>query len=161
MALKEKWESMTSLNGDALLHHFKISNLGKVIKIKKGVGAELAFTPKEIGGYKYISFTCKNGSRQTIYLHRLVADFFNTPKSEAYSFVIHKDYNRKNNEADNLEWVTKETLYKHRSAKAGRTPGKSNSRKKLLKPEGIADESIARQQDEFRKLVSQLIGVNH
>lgn len=161
MASQEKWVSMTTLKGEPLLHHFKISNTGKVYKIKKGVGPEDIFIPKEIGGYKYISFTCRNGTRQTIYLHRLVAEFFIKPKSIAHTYVIHSDYDRKNNGADNLEWVSKEVLYKHRSAKAGRIPGKSNSRKKLLKPEGIADESVAQYHDDFRKLVAQTIGVNH
>ncbi len=158
---EDKWVLMTELNGEPLLHHFRISNSGKVFKIKKGEGTEIVFDPKEIGGYKYISFTTRNGSRETIYLHRLIADFFIKPSSPAHQFVIHKDYDRKNNHADNLQWVPKDVLYKHRSAKAGRIPGKNNSRKKLLKPEGIADESVALKTDGHRKLIAQTLGIMH
>ena len=119
---EEKWVLMTELNGEPLLHHFKLSNFGNVVKIPKGVGNEMPFDPKNIGGYKYISFTTRNGSRETIYLHRLVAEFFVDAESEDHLFVLHKDYDRSNNHYGNLVWVTSEVFYKHRAAKAGRKP---------------------------------------
>lgn len=157
----EKWVLMTELNGEPLLHHFKISNAGNVRKLKKGEEPEMEFDPKEIGGYKYISFTTRNGSRETIYLHRLIAEFFIEPDGPAHKFVIHKDYDRKNNHADNLQWVPKDVLYKHRSAKAGRIPGKSNSRKKLLAPEGIIDEQVAMRENDLKVLIAQTLGIMH
>ncbi len=157
----EKWVLMTELNGEPLLHHFKLSNHGRVVRIKKGVGQEESFLPKEIGGYKYISFTTRNGSRETIYLHRLVAEFFVEPSGDQEVFVIHKDYNRKNNRHDNLEWVTKEVLYKHRSAKAGRLPGSSSKRKRLQQSGGITNEDVAVARDRFRKRLSQHLGLLH
>lgn len=124
--VKEKWVLMTELNGEPLLHHFKLSNFGNVVRIKKGSGPEEPFIPKEIGGYAYLSFTTRNKSRETIYVHRLVAEFFVPNTKEEATYVIHKDYDRRNNRFDNLQWVSQEVLYKHRAHKAGRIAGRKN-----------------------------------
>lgn len=160
-AAVEKWVLMTELNGEPLLHHFKLSNFGNVVRIKKGTGLEEAFIPKEIGGYKYISFTTRNSNRETIYIHRLVAEFFIKNTKKDANYVIHIDYDRKNNRFDNLEWVTQEVLYKHRARKAGRTPGKANSRKKLLRPEAISNEAVAMSNSQDRRHVAEFLGLKH
>ena len=91
----EKWVLMTELNGEALLHHFKFSSHGQVVRIKKGMGIEEEFIPKTINGYKFMSFTTREGSRITIYLHRLIAEFYVTQPSEGITnFVIHLDGDR-------------------------------------------------------------------
>jgi hypothetical protein len=155
----EKWVLMTELNGELLLHHFKLSNLGNVVRIKKGEGSEEPFHPRKILGYEYISFTTRKGSRETIYLHRLVAEFFvKAPSSEA-EFVIHVDYSRDNNRFDNLKWVDKTDLKKHRSAKAGRLPGKATSRSKVTDATAPLEESLDAKTFEYRKLVSDVANV--
>lgn len=151
---EEKWVLMTELNGEPLLHHFKLSNLGNVVKIKKGIGAETPFLPKNIGGYKYISFTTRNGSRETIYLHRLVAEFFVPADSEDDVFVLHKNYDRENNHFSNLEWVTSQEFYKHRAAKAGRKP-------KTAKTETYEEnlpEQAERKKAKLRRYVAEFSG---
>lgn len=156
---KEKWVLMTELNGEPLLHHFKLSNLGNTVRIKKGVGPEELFIPKEIGGYKYISFTTRKSSRETIYLHRLVAEFFVKNTNENATYVIHKDYNRKNNRFDNLLWVTQEVLYKHRAKKAGRIAGKSNTKKKTIQRAASASEEQAVSLLKKKQMVAEYLGV--
>lgn len=152
---KEKWVLMTELNDEPLLHHFKLSNWGNVVKMKKGVGPEMPFEPKNIGGYKYISFTTRKSSRETIYLHRLVAEFFVPAKSGDAVFVLHKDYDRNNNHYDNLEWVTNKEFYKHRAAKAGRKP-------KMAKTETYV-ENIPEQNEinksKLRMIVAEYMGI--
>lgn len=150
---------MTELNGEPLLHHFKLSNFGRVVRLKKGVGAEEPFFPKEIGGYAYISFTTQNSSRETIYVHRLVAEFFVANKNSQASYVIHKDYDRRNNHQDNLQWVTQEVLYKHRALKAGRTPGRSNSRKKLIRPEMTSNEAALIERSRRKQMLAEYMGI--
>lgn len=157
----EKWVLMTELNGEPLLHHFKLSNFGNVVKMKKGEGPEEPFYPKTILGYQYISFTTRKGSRETIYLHRLVAEFFIENRNPKAEFVIHKDYKRENNRFDNLNWVTKSELKKHRSVKAGRLPGKSNSRTKAIKDKAPVDESRDAMNYELRRLASDVVNVAH
>lgn len=157
----EKWVLMTELNGEPLLHHFKLSNLGNVVRMKKGTGPEEIFEPKEIGGYNYISFTTRKGTRETIYVHRLVAEFFVKNDNDDATYVIHKDYDRSNNKYDNLSWVTQEVLYKHRAQKAGRIPGRTNSRKKLIRPERTANESAAAERAKREHHLAEFAGIRY
>lgn len=152
---------MTELNGEPLLHHFKLSNLGNVVRMKKGEGPEEPFHPRKILGYEYISFTSRKGSRETIYLHRLVAEFFVKAPGEDAEFVIHKDYSRDNNRFDNLKWVDRVELKKHRSVKAGRLPGKITSRTKITDSNAPIEESIDAKTFELRRLVSDVANVVH
>ena len=57
-----------------------------------------------IGGYKFISLR-KDGKYYQCYVHRLVAQTF-IPNPENKKEVNHKDGNKCNNAATNLEWVT-------------------------------------------------------
>ena len=54
----------------------------------------------------------KNNVRKIKPIHRLVAETF-IPKSNGYSEVNHKDGNKKNNNINNLEWVTRAENIKH------------------------------------------------
>lgn len=152
---------MTELNGEPLLHHFKLSNFGNVVRIKGGEGAEEPFLPKRILGYKYISFSTKKGTRETIYVHRLVAEFFVKTTKKNAEFVIHKDYSRDNNRFDNLEWVTASELSKHRAAKAGRQPGKTSSRTKVTDPKAPMFENIDAEKYRLKLLVGDFVNVLH
>ena len=45
------------------------------------------------------------GKERTVYIHQLVAEYF-LPNPWGYSEINHKDENKTNNSADNLEWCT-------------------------------------------------------
>ena len=53
-------------------------------------------------GYKTVSLT-KDGKTKTLFVHRLVAEAF-LPNEEGLSMVNHKDEDKTNNFAENLEW---------------------------------------------------------
>lgn len=64
-----------------------------------------AMTPFDNGnGYLAVSLS-KNGKRKNYYIHRLVADAF-LPHGKGKNVVNHRDHNRHNNSAENLEWCT-------------------------------------------------------
>jgi len=46
-------------------------------------------------------------------IHRLVADYFCKPKSPKHTVVGHLDYDKLNNKASNLKWMTPEENYRH------------------------------------------------
>lgn len=85
---------------------YKISNKGKV----RSTGGIL--TPTDNGkGYLIIGL-CKNGKRKNFYIHRLVAEAF-IDNPEKKPVVNHKDYNTRNNDVNNLEWVTQKENIAH------------------------------------------------
>lgn len=50
---------------------------------------------------------CGDHVKKTMYVHRIVAEAF-VDNPNGYGFVNHKDENKVNNKASNLEWCTKE-----------------------------------------------------
>lgn len=68
----------------------------KVVKLKPG---------KKKAGYRFIGLNKTNGERKYEMVHRLVAKTF-IKNPENYPEVNHKDGNKSNNDASNLEWVT-------------------------------------------------------
>lgn len=76
--------------------HFQVGNMGTIYR--NGVPANIIITPD---GYHQVS--CRHRS---IGVHRLVAMCFVDGRTEDRNEVNHKDYDRTNNRADNLEWMT-------------------------------------------------------
>lgn len=66
---------------------------------------------KNSGGYLYVGFNIE-GKRKNFAVHRIVANAF-IPNPNGYSEVNHKDYDRTNNNVDNLEWVSSSQNKKH------------------------------------------------
>lgn len=66
-------------------------------------------------GYKIV-FLRDRGKRKRYYVHRLVADAF-LQKTKGKDVINHKDMNRGNNAADNLEWCTQAENVRYSSHK--------------------------------------------
>ena len=100
--MKEEWRDIPGYEGK-----YQVSNLGRVYSIYKH---DIMFERKKTRwGKDYYSFIrlCKNGKTKDFYIHRLVAlVFVENPLNLGY--VNHKDEDKRNNRADNLEWVTME-----------------------------------------------------
>lgn len=110
--MQEIWKDIDGYEG-----YYQISNLGRVKslsrKIYKSNGefyrtkTEKIKVPKTTkDGYNAItlSVNCKN---KTFSIHSLVANaFIVKPNSKDFLEINHIDANRKNNNVDNLEWVT-------------------------------------------------------
>ena len=54
-------------------------------------------------GYKYV-ILWKDGKPNKCYIHQLVAKSF-VPNPNGYKNIRHKNGNKKDNRADNLEWI--------------------------------------------------------
>lgn len=105
-----EWKDIVGFEG-----MYQISNEGQVRSYPKtiirrnGVKAyihERIIKPTHINsGYKIINLH-KNGKMRHYLIHRLVAEHF-IPNEKGFEFVNHKDENKHNNCAENLEWCTK------------------------------------------------------
>lgn len=104
----EIWKDVKGYEG-----FYQISNLGNVRRLKvwdvnkKGYRErvrKLSPTSNGKGGYLIVGLM-KGGRRKNHYVHRMVAEaFIENPNN--YPQVNHIDYDRKNNNAKNLEWCT-------------------------------------------------------
>ena len=80
----------------------RVSDAGEVIAIDK----DRPVTCGDNGnGYKYIR-AMRHKVLYKFYIHRLVAECF-VPNPNGYREVNHKDGNKRNNAAENLEWCTR------------------------------------------------------
>ena len=97
---------------------YSITSNGKVTKLSNG--KEMSqFLDKD--GYPYVLLTV-GGKRKKYMVHRLVAlEFIENPKQKPQ--VNHKDGNKTNNNADNLEWVTNAENQYHSRYVLGNTTG--------------------------------------
>lgn len=106
LVCKEKWVPVSGYEG-----LYEVSNLGNVRSLprivvgRNGVvpGKPIVRTRQKTGYYRVC--LCANNTKKFMLVHRLVAEAF-IPNTNSYEFVNHKDENRGNNIASNLEWCT-------------------------------------------------------
>jgi hypothetical protein len=99
--MEEIWKPIKGYEG-----RYEVSNLGRVKSyvvdhingtIRKGIKTRI--------GYLTVTLYDTNGNIKTHPIHRLVASAF-IPNPNGYPQVNHKDEDKTNNHADNLEWCT-------------------------------------------------------
>ena len=93
----EEWKPIRGYEG-----RYMVSNMGRVRSRTKVLKAST--------GNIYAQVILNNGDvrhRKTVTVHRLVAEaFVENPLPNEYKYINHKDENKRNNKADNLEWCT-------------------------------------------------------
>ena len=114
--MNEIWKAVEGYDGI-----YEVSNLGQVRSLDRYVPAlcnrngeirnylrrgKVLKQRKVFGGYMVVSFTVsETGTHENRFVHRLVAQAF-VPGYREDLDVNHKDEDKTNNRADNLEWVT-------------------------------------------------------
>lgn len=104
---KEVWKDIKEYEG-----LYQVSSLGRVKSLNYNkTKKEKILKPHESRGYYNVTLY-KNGFHKYYGIHRLVAkEFIVNPKNKTQ--VNHKDGNKKNNNIENLEWVTSSENMKH------------------------------------------------
>ena len=80
---------------------YEVSNRGRIRNTQTGH----ILKPSKSGRYDHIDLTITRGKRKHFSVHRLVAEAF-VDNPHGFNYVNHKDEDKKNNNADNLEWCT-------------------------------------------------------
>lgn len=124
---------------------YRIFNEGNVVSFKYGYPKELK--QHYAKGYKRV-FLSKDNKMKAFFAHRLVAQaFIDNPQHKPQ--INHKDGNKENNRADNLEWVTRKENWKHNKEVLGYSAkGEKNShfgyrRAKLYPSEELRNKLVA------------------
>lgn len=100
--IEEIWRDVVGFEGV-----YKVSSLGNVARVRNGSLRQLKKCPaggKHNCDYLYVSLTHRDKVRFSS-VHRLVAEAF-IPNPEKLPQVNHKDEDKFNNCAENLEWCT-------------------------------------------------------
>ncbi len=114
---------------------YEASSIGRVRRVRSGMGARVGrvLRQRTAKKYRYVDLyrTCRKTSRA---VHVLVASAFHG-RRPAGKEVNHKDLDKLNNRADNLEWMTHAANMRHATSQGihgGRPmPGERNGRAKL------------------------------
>lgn len=97
---EEIWKDIPRFKGK-----YQISSFGRVKSLNyQKTGREQVMVPNTTGDYNYVNCSI-GGHVYCIKIHREVAILF-VPNPANKPYVNHKDGNKRNNRADNLEWVT-------------------------------------------------------
>lgn len=89
---------------------YGVSNMGNIYSFFNGTKRKLACSVNRYNGYRAFTMIMPDGSRKTKTVHRLVAQEF-LPNPNNFKCVNHKNEDKTDNRADNLEWCT----YKYNS----------------------------------------------
>lgn len=149
----EEWKDIKGYEGA-----YQISNYGRVRSVDRIVHSKNKYFQKGIelkihstGKYNFVTVS-KNNRTKRLYLHRLVAEHF-VENLNGYNVVNHKDEDKTNNRADNLEWCTSKynANYGSRNKKIAMSKGK----KVAMIKDGVVLKIFDSQAEARRKGFSQ------
>ena len=109
----ERWKRI-EFDGIHPEENVHISDFGRIRSYKTSRKGGKIIGGSWLSGYNILVLRMQDEKRKTVFIHKLVAEYFiknNTPDAK---FVIHKDYDRKNNHYLNLRWVNQKQLSAHR-----------------------------------------------
>lgn len=128
--MEEIWKDIKGYEG-----LYQVSNCGRVksLRNRSNHKEEIIMKQSIVMGYSVISL-CKESISKMYKIHRLVANaFIKNPNGKPQ--VNHKDGNKQNNNAENLEWVTakENTIHAYKNGLAHAQRGIENRRSKAIK----------------------------
>lgn len=112
--MKEEWRGVLGYEG-----LYQVSNMGNIRSLNYGRTKQVKLLTKTKNAQGYYMFTLhRNGVRKYCTVHQAVATAFLGHKSCGMKLIIdHKDFDRTNNNVDNLEIVTPRQNTSHKKAK--------------------------------------------
>ncbi len=110
-----KNEAWKEISFETALAHpkYEVSNRGRIKSFANDKNSGKIIKGSDVNGYRSIMVRFKGGLVQSYYVHRLVAQYFLSKDHSDQYYVIHLDYDKKNNDCYNLKWVTEKELIDH------------------------------------------------
>ena len=133
--------------------NYGVSRDGRVISFRKNK----ILTPKRNwDGYLRVQLW-SHCRCEYVSIHRLIAETF-VPNPHQYAVVNHRDGNKANNHADNLEWCTQRENVKH-AWRTGLAHHKLNRTGKAVRQLTLTGEEVARYPSMMA--VERALGIKH
>lgn len=133
--MKEIWKEIEGYGG-----MYEVSNLGRVRSYHRSARApeipHVMRPGKTVGGYRFIVMCDGDGLRRNKFIHTRVAEAFIGPRP-TNGTVNHKDRDKANNAASNLEWLSHLDNIRHSAKVIPRNRGEANHSK--LKEEQVRE----------------------
>ncbi len=126
----EKWKEIKVHK--SLQKRYAISNQGRFLSFEKKMVDGRLLKGGEIDGYwahPYRIMEKGKVKHKTLFIHRLVAEYFIRTKSKSKTYVLHLDYNSGNNLVKNLKWATQAEMIEHNK----KSPAVIEGRKKTIR----------------------------
>lgn len=108
----EVWKDLPIRYKASLRKKYAVSNHGRIVSYSETIEDGTLLRGSTVEGYTVINVK-PNETFQSLYLHRELAKLFLPRPSRAHRFVIHLDFDKKNNHIKNLRWATKEEMEMH------------------------------------------------
>ncbi|MCX7986916.1 MAG: NUMOD4 motif-containing HNH endonuclease [Bacteroidales bacterium] len=138
---------------------YEISNYGRLKSFKTHPRGRIIRIPL-IKGYRAIVLKLNNNKTVTKYIHKLVAEHFLPKDSELQQYVIHIDFNKENNRASNLRWVTRSTMFAHQKINPNYKRGKIRNAK-LTVEQVIRIKQKLQEKDIKFSVIAKEFGITH
>lgn len=108
----EIWREVPPFPEGPLQFRYAVSSYGRVVSYTDNIEEGSLLKGSTQGGYKVIKLK-PGGKNRALYVHRVVAEYFVEKNSPDQKYVIHIDFDKKNNQYHNLQWATKEEMEAH------------------------------------------------
>ena len=121
-----------------LKYRYAVSNRGRLISFSKIFNDGNVLKGSTSDGFRAFRYvTTENGIkiRKTLFIYKLVAEFFIPKTSDAQQYVLHLDYVRDNDSVQNLKWAT----YEEKQIHIKKSPRVINSKINLIEHNIKAD----------------------
>ena len=122
-----------------LKFRYAVSDSGRLISFTDKFQDGTLLKGGDSDGYRTFRYLMNsNGKRgsKNFFIYRLVAELFIPKSSEDQRYVLHLDYQRKNDNFRNLKWATYEEMLAHRQKSPYMIKAKINQREHKLKSDG-------------------------
>lgn len=125
----EVWKKLPIKHQSALRKKYAVSNYGRVASYIDELKQGNLLKGSTVEGYTVINVK-PNDTFQSLYLHREIAKLFLKKPGKNYKYVIHLDYDKKNNRVKNLRWATKAEMEAHQQNSPAKIAYKERQRQR-------------------------------
>ena len=155
----ERWKRIIfdGIHQDEDVH---LSNFGRIRSFKTSRKGGKIIGGSWLSGYNILVLKKENDKRKTVFIHKLVAEYFLADSIVENGAVIHLNYDRKNNHYENLKWVNRAQASEHRKAD-------KDYNKKKVRNSKLTEEQVIKLKKKLRKgevrpyRIAQEFGITH